>query len=57
MSVKQEDIIDLEMVNVHTLERHSWKWNSARHKLVTVEVEDGSFITTAEPISGPEEGI
>lgn len=55
--MKPEDIIDMEMVNVRTLERHSWKWNSARHKLVTVEVEDGSFITTAEPISGPDDEI
>lgn len=57
MSVKQEDIFDLEMVNVKTLERHTLKYNTVRHKLVIVPgPEDNSEIVVFEPISGPEEG-
>lgn len=55
--INPEDIFDVEMVDVKTLERHSWKWNEARHKMVITDgPEDGSKIATMEPISGPEEG-
>lgn len=54
--MNKEDIIDLEMVNVRTLERHSWKWNGARHKMVITDgPEDGSKIVVMEPISGPDD--
>lgn len=56
MSVKEEDIFNVEMVNVHTLERHTLKYNKARHKIVITPAEDGSEFVVFEPISGPEEG-
>lgn len=57
MSVKPEDVFDMEMVNVKTLERHTLKYNKARHKLViTPGPEDNSEFVVFEPISGPEEG-